>query len=86
MKIKKDFLNLVKFYTFWNKCSYKETHLVWKLGRSQQNLAQFLKRGRLVSRKMIDRLQFLEILFVIFKPSAAASGHGCQHPDNLTKI
>jgi len=40
MKIKMDFSNLVKFYTFWNKCSYKETHLVWKLDKSQQNLAQ----------------------------------------------
>jgi len=87
LKIKDVFFeNLIKFYTFWNKCSFKETHLVWKLGKSQQNLTQFMKRGRLVSRKMIDRLQFLEILSVISKPSGAASCHGCQHPGNLTKI
>jgi len=45
-----------------------------------------MKVGRLVSRKMIDRLQFLEILSVISKPSGAALSHGCQHPGNLTKI
>jgi len=58
----------------------------WKLGKSQQNLNQFKKKGRLVSRKMIDRLQFFKNLSVISKPSAAASGHECQHPGNLTKI
>jgi len=44
-----------------------------------------MKEGGACLKKLTDRLLFHYIFHANSKPNAAATGHGYQHPDYLTK-